>query len=395
MSMKIDMLAMSVNFASGEDIKTDKGNGDFFKVLTNKIEGSASEEITNIDEIKDIDGENNAEDDLIALMASILNNLGTIENTQAAIVEDIPELTINLELVKNMAFKAEETEGLNLENLEEVFKESEVEEFFSGLSLNLDELCLSKEQKNQLFLKLLNRIREGKEASHIEGEAELKTEKFNKFQDITVESFMDYEASDKVMENEDKLFEVGNFNQRNIIVEEKPSNLQGELSLLNRIAFSSNNITEIPKEAAPVVVRNEFLGSDVLKVVKYISNNKIEELNVKITPRELGEVNIKLLKAEDNNELIITLTNKKAYELIKENITDIEKHIANLDIKIKEVVVQVKNEVYSDFSGSFNEQFSKNDSREERKNNFSKGSSSFEEEEKTKKKDESNINLLV
>lgn len=394
MSMKIDMLAMSVNFASGEDIKIDKGNGDFFKVLTNKIEGSASEEMTNIDETKDIDGENNAEDDLIALMASILNNLGTIENTQTATVEDIPELTINLELVKNMALKAEETEGLNLENLEEVFKESEVEEFFSGLNLNLDELDLSKEQKNQLFLKLLNGIREGKEASHIEGEAELKTEKFNKFQDITVESFMDYEASDKVMENEDKLFEVGNFNQRNIIVEEKPSNLQGELSLLNRIAFSSNNITEIPKEAAPVVVRNEFLGSDVLKVVKYISNNKIEELNVKITPRELGEVNIKLLKTEDNNELIITLTNKKAYELIKENITDIEKHLANLDIKIKEVVVQVKNEVFGDFSGDFNEQFSRNSPREEKKNNIAKEGSFFEEKQESQE-DESNINLLV
>lgn len=387
--MKIDMLSMAVNFTGCEEIKVDKGNIDFLKVLTNKIEGTASEEVANLE------SEDSAEDDLIALIASILNNLGPMENTEVGSIENAPEMNMNLELFKNIVAKTEETAGVDLGDLEELFNGNEIEDFFNELSLNLDELGLSKEQKNKLFLKVLNKISEGKEATSIDGEIEIKAGEFNKSQDVSLESFMDYQASDEVLENKEKLFEVGAFKHRNIIVEEKPSNPQGELSLLNKIAFSSNNIAETPKEAAPVVVRNEFLGSDVLKVVKYISNNRIEELNVKITPKELGEVNIKLLKTEDNNELIITLTNKKAYELIKENITDIEKHLTSLDIKIKEVVVQVKNEVYSDFSGSFNEQFSKNNSREERKNNFSKGSSSFEEEEKTKKKDESNINLLV
>ncbi|MEG2017011.1 MAG: flagellar hook-length control protein FliK [Clostridium sp.] len=392
--MKIDMLAMAFNFASSEEIKIDKSNGDFFKVLNSKMEGSISEKMKNMDETENIDGESNTEEDLIALMTSILNSLGSLDNTQAETFENDPELTINLELVKDIVTKAQEIEDLNLETIEKFFSGSEVEEFFDELNLNLDELGLSKEQKKQLFLKLLNRISEGKEASHINGEVELKTEEFNKFQDVTVESFMDYQGDDKVAENKDNLFEVGNFKHRNIIVEEKPSNPQGELSLLNRIAFSSSNITETPKETAPVVVRNEFLGSDVLNVVKYISNNKIEELNVKITPRELGEVNIKLLKAEENNELIITLTNKNTYELIKENVADIEKHLASLDIKIKEVVVQVKNEVFSDMSGSFNEQFGKNSSGEGKKNNFSKECSSLEEEQENQK-DESNINLLV
>lgn len=387
--MKIDMLSMAVNFTGCEDIKVDRGSVDFLKVLTNKIEDTASEEVINLER------ESNAEDDLIALIASILNNLGSMENTEVGPIENAPDMNMNLEVFKNIVAKAEETAGVDLGNLEELFNGNEIDDFFNELSLNLDELDLSKEQKNQLFLKVLNKISEGKEASSIDGEVEIKAEEFNKFQDMSLENFMDYQASDEVLENKEKLFEVGTFKHRNIIVEEKPSNPQGELSLLNRIAFSSNNIAETPKEAAPVVVRNEFLGADVLKVVKYISNNRIEELNVKITPRELGEVNIKLLKTEHNNELIITLTNKKAYELIKENVTDIETHLASLDIKIKDVVVQVKNEVYSDFSGSFNEQFSKNDSREERKNNFSEGSGSFEEEEKTKKKDESNINLLV
>lgn len=392
--MKIDMLAMAVNFANSEDIKTDKGNEDFFKVLTNEIEGSVDAQIKDIGEAKDIDCGSKSEDELIALMASILNSLGVIENTQTESLENAPELNINLELVKEIVTKAQEIKGFNLEELEQFFSGNEVEEFFSGLNLNLDDLALSKEERNQLFLKLLNKIGEGKEIANVDGEVEFKTEDANKFQNVTGESFKDYKTSNEIQQGNDNLFGVGSFKHRNIIVEEKPSNPQGELSLLNRIAFSSNNITETTKEVTPVVVRNEYLGSDVLKVVKYISNNRIEELNVKITPRELGEVNIKLLKAEDNNELIITLTNKKAYELIKENVADIEKHLASLDIKIKEVVVQVKNEVFSDMSGGFNEQFSKNSSREGKKSDFPKEGSSLEEEQENQK-DESNINLLV
>ena len=392
--MKIDMLAMAVNFANSEDIKTDKGNEDFFKVLTNEIEGSVDAQIKDIGEAKDIDCGSKSEDELIALMASILNSLGVIENTQTESLENAPELNRNLELVKEIVTKAQEIKDFNLEELEQFLSGNEVEEFFSGLNLNLDDLALSKEERNQLFLKLLNKIGEGKEIANVDGEVEFKTEDANKFQNVTGESFKDYKTSNEIQQGNDNLFGVGSFKHRNIIVEEKPSNPQGELSLLNRIAFSSNNITETTKEVTPVVVRNEYLGSDVLKVVKYISNNRIEELNVKITPRELGEVNIKLLKAEDNNELIITLTNKKAYELIKENVADIEKHLASLDIKIKEVVVQVKNEVLSDMSGGFNEQFSKNSSREGKKSDFPKEGSSLEEEQENQK-DESNINLLV
>lgn len=381
--MKIDMLSMAMNFTGCEDIKLGQENNDFFKVLNTKIENAVLEEGLNLELEEDMD------DDLIAIMSSIINNLGLMENNQKTL--------INLEVVKDAVAKVEEAESNHLEKLTELFSDNEIEEFFNGLNLDLNELGLNKEQKNQLFIKLIKKMSEVNETTDIDREVNINVEDLNKLQDESLEGSLEYRKVMKSLEGEskDKLFEVGTFKHRNIIVEEKPSNPQGELSLLNRIAFSSGNFTESPKEASPVVVRNEFLGSDILKVVKYISNNRIEELNVKITPRELGEVSIKLLKTEDNNELIITLTNKKAYELIKENVTDIEKHLVSLDIKIKEVVVQVKNEVYSDFSGSFNEEFSKNNSREERKNNFSKDSSSFEEEEKTKKPDESNINLLV
>lgn len=414
--MKIDMLPMAVNFGNCEEIKTDKGNRGFLNFLNNKIEKSSTDKSENIKEVEINDSDKDSEDELIALMTSILNALGKLDNNQLAKTKDIPDLTINLELLEKVLVRLEQKEGINAQNLGEFLKGNKLEELLSELNLDLDKLDLSKAERTKLFIKIVNKLGEGKVSSSIEkGETGLKPEEHSEVNDIksvkymkdtkNIESTKNIQGAtmdqpesskvhDKPLDIKDKLFDLGAFKHRNIVLEEKPSNSQGELSLLNRIAFSSDSKVEIPKEVAPTVVRNEFLGADMLKVVKYISNNRIEELSVKITPKELGEVSIKLLKAEDNNELIITLANKKAYELIKDNVADIEKHLSNLDIKIKEVVVQVKNEVYSDFLGNFNEQFNKNNSREQQKNNLTKKESSFEEEQENQG-DESNINLLV
>ncbi|SHH89683.1 hook-length control protein FliK [Clostridium collagenovorans DSM 3089] len=408
--MKIDMLPMAVNFGNCEEIKTDKENRGFLNFLNNKIERSSTDKSENIKEVEVNDSHKDSEDELIALMTSILNALGKLDNNQLVKTKDIPDLTINLELLEKVLVKLEQKEGINAQNLAEFLKGNKLEELLSELNLDLDKLELSKEEGTKLFIKIVNKLGEGKASSSIEkGGNGLKLEEHSEVNDIkaakniqgakdiqgaTIENSESSKVHDKPLDIKDKLFDLGAFKHRNIVLEERPSNSQGELSLLNRIAFSSDSKVEIPKEAAPTVVRNEFLGADMLKVVKYISNNRIEELSVKITPKELGEVSIKLLKAEDNNELIITLANKKAYELIKDNVADIEKHISNLDIKIKEVVVQVKNEVYSDFLGNFNEQFNKNNSRQQQKNNLTKKESSFEEEQENQG-DESNINLLV
>lgn len=420
--MKIDMLPMAVNFGNCEEIKTDKGNRGFLNFLNNKIEKSSTDKSENIKEVEINHSDKDSEDELIALMTSILNALGKLDNNQLAKTKDIPNLTINLELLEKVLVKLEQKEGINEQNLAEFLKGNKLEEILTELNLDLDKFDLSKEERTKLFIKIVNKLGEGKASSSIEkGETGLKLEEpievndiksVKNIQDIkntesakniqgtkdiqgaTIDNSENSKVHDKPLDLKDKLFDLGAFKHRNIVLEEKPSNSQGELSLLNRIAFSSDSKVEIPKEAAPTVVRNEFLGADMLKVVKYISNNRIEELSVKITPKELGEVSIKLLKAEDNNELIITLANKKAYELIKDNVADIEKHLSSLDIKIKEVVVQVKNEVHSDFLGNFNEQFNKNNSREEQKKNLTKEGSSFEEEQENQR-DESNINLLV
>lgn len=378
--MKIDMLSMAVNFKTLGDTKITQGSEAFSEVFTTKLDkGIWEEELT-----AEVQGEEEIEENIAAMLSSLLNNI--------TLKDDSLELPVKIQDIEGFVEKIQQQGVITQENLKEVLGESNIEKFVNNL--NLKDLGLNEEDQNKLFLRVINKLKETvavSEELNVEGEEQLKTYKGDSA--FTLDYTKNLSAVG--IESEAKLFNQGSFKHRNIIVEEKSSNPQGELSLLNKIAFSTEDVSEVPRDTAPVVVRNQYLGPDVLKVVKYLSNNQIQELNVKITPKELGEVNIKLVKAEESNELIITLNNKKAFELIKDNVNEIEKHLATMEIKIKNVVVQVKNEVFSDFSGSFNEQFNKGNSRDERQNKFLKDGNSFEEEETTTKQDDSNINLLI
>ena len=398
--MKIDMLSMGVNFTNCQDIKLGQGDKNFLELLNAEVGSSDIEEGLNLD----LEKVENTEDELIALMASIINNL----NLSHLKSDNRMDIKVLDQVVEN----AQAEEIISSENLSEIFSElfseTQSDEFFKNLNVNqgdvlsgLEELnVLDKDNKNNPFVELINKVYEGKLLKKdlaIEDRFNINAEDGDISLVNDSDNFMEYKKSINIigMEKEDKLLQVESLKYRNIVVEEPMNSMDSELSLLNSIAFPSKTNSESVKENQPVLVRNEFLGSDVLKVVKYLNNNKIEELNVKMTPKDLGEINIKLLKSEDNNELIITLSNKKSFELIKENVSEIENHLVNMDLKIKQVIVQVKNEVQSDFSGSLNQQFNKNSSKEEKKNNFTNRNGVLEEEESIQGDDNSNINLLI
>ena len=398
--MKIDMLSMGVNFTNCQDIKLGQGDKNFLELLNAEVGSSDIEEGLNLD----LEKVENTEDELIALMASIINNL----NLSHLKSDNSMDIKVLDQVVEN----AQAEEIISSENLSEIFSElfseTQSDEFFKNLNVNqgdvlsgLEELnVLDKDNKNNPFVELINKVYEGKLLKKdlaIEDRFNINAEDGDISLVNDSDNFMEYKKSINIigMEKEDKLLQVESLKYRNIVVEEPMNSMDSELSLLNSIAFPSKTNSESVKENQPVLVRNEFLGSDVLKVVKYLNNNKIEELNVKMTPKDLGEINIKLLKSEDNNELIITLSNKKSFELIKENVSEIENHLVNMDLKIKQVIVQVKNEVQSDFSGSLNQQFNKNSSKEEKKNNFTNRNGVLEEEESIQGDDNSNINLLI
>ena len=80
----------------------------------------------------------------------------------------------------------------------------------------------------------------------------------------------------------------------------------------------ANSDVEVVK--APTVINQQMINDDVIQTIRYVRANGIEEIKVKISPRELGDMVIKLTKdTELNSKVVIELTNKDAYELVNRN----------------------------------------------------------------------------
>lgn len=384
--MKIDMLSIPDKFSINKDDKKSVDSDEFLKVFTNGLLEESNKEEDSLS----FKAEEEMESELISEILAIMNKLFLNQ------VNEGTNDTGNSDELLEKFNKLVGSEEFNIEGLKELNGGNQVEELLKAL--NLDGVKFSEElgsEKNLLNLlyKLIGK-EEVKEELFIQNEKEVYIENGLNNQEVKINSLANYEnyIDGLEVEKEYGLLDTGNFKHRNIIIEEKSTDIQGEFNLLNRIAYSVDNFNAEAKVEIPVL-RSEFLETDIVNLVKYINNSSTQELNVKITPRELGEVNIKLLKSEESSELIITLTNKEAFKLIKENISDIEKQLSNLSLKIKDITVQVKNEVFSDLSGSFNEQFNKDSSKEDKRKNFNRNT--FEEEEKQNIKEEANLNLLI
>lgn len=121
-----------------------------------------------------------------------------------------------------------------------------------------------------------------------------------------------------------------------------------------------NSTIEVVKE--PIVINRDNINIDFIKNIRYMVKNSIEELNVKIYPKELGEITIKLLAEEGIMKAEIKATSKETYNLLNSNMNEIKKTLENQNIRIQEVNIGIYNEDTTFFSGkekskdSFDEQ---------------------------------------
>ncbi|MCB2340780.1 flagellar hook-length control protein FliK [Clostridium estertheticum] len=89
-----------------------------------------------------------------------------------------------------------------------------------------------------------------------------------------------------------------------------------------------------------VVDKNNF-EADVIKSIKFMEVNNIKDLTVKMNPRELGEITIKLTMESGIMKASILAQNKETYNLLNNNIQDIQDRLKNMDIKIQSLDINV------------------------------------------------------
>ncbi len=123
-----------------------------------------------------------------------------------------------------------------------------------------------------------------------------------------------------------------------------------------------------------VIDKNNF-EVDVIKNIKFMEINNIKDLTVKMNPKELGEITIKLTMESGIMKASISAQNKETYNLLNQNIQDISDKLKNMDIKIQSLDINI----YED-STFFNKNSSEKNNNGKQNNN-SRTNMDLEEED--------------
>ena len=160
--------------------------------------------------------------------------------------------------------------------------------------------------------------------------------------------------------------------------------------MINNNVNKAENITEVHS------INRQTMAEDIVKNIKYMSNNGIKELMVRINPKELGEMVIKIIQEEGTTRAELKASSKDTYNLISQNLENIKKYLGEQNIKIQNVDISL----YEDTT-FFKDQTSSNNpfkgSEEDRKNaTESSRISEISTDEILEEEEEiSNINMLA
>ena len=394
--MKIDMLSMAMNNSINNDKKTEKSETGFSSILENEVDNIFFKDIQ--------DEEVEIKDELLQIIYSLISKLNINNDVDSKKIEELDSII----------------EKINPERLSELntkLDEDKIATVLNDINLNSSEIKLINNKLEDIINRTVESVR--KEIKDIHKSSLLIKDNSNTeiklIEDIKkgLENNLNKEGNGSTVENlinnnfkqiqyvednyldKDKniLLKISEGNSDTILPTKEIESGDNDLNILNNISNLEKNLMEDIADIKPVEIRSGYIVDDIGQAIRYLKNNGIEDLTLKINPKELGELTIKLIKSKGENKVIITSSSNETFKLINENIKDIESHLLNLDIKLSQVSVEIKNYGHGDFSGDLNQQFNRNTSKEERKNTFTNGKDS--EEEINKVSEETNINLLI
>lgn len=389
-------------------------------LLNNKLNNEELNEFTSKDgylenlDLSSIDVENLNNNDINNLFLSLFNNTEDVKLSDSllklsgleennlnsedikTLLKDMKDLTDNIlnniksETLSNASTKSYDDELSNkIFALLEVLPKESIEKISSSLG---DEekvkiLSVVLQEKINNSLNSLEKSKNYESRVILDESNILKEDNTLNYETSTDKNLKDNESSSKysIDENtdEDRILSK-------IIDGDDKSSFYKILNSYDR--YNKNNV-DIIKE--PVVVNKQSIDLDIIKNVKFMMRNAVQELKVKIYPKELGEMTIKILSEEGIMKAEIKAMSKETYNLLNSNLQDIKKTLIDQNIKIQEVNIGIYNEDTTFFSGEENssEGFNNNQSKE----NINKSQSILNEDENSTEDllNQSNVNLLA
>lgn len=410
----IKMVNKQTDNTISKDAKEDKS---FKNVLDNEKNTIPKKEVNEVVDIKD--------EEVEEIPENLMEQLSLIISLLPSIIEKVPNESINLDnvvkLINNTFIKETNLfidlkEGLvlsekndfkdiqsilnefvfvldedvmpNLDN--DVLKEdlsklkNEVEVFNNILSSNIPTL----DEKRVVGLKSIikEKISTAEINSNIVVDKEIEDE-------VTTTPVVEEETSDNSSEWSKNSFDNEEKVLNSILNDEEDNKVTTKFTLINN-NISSRNIEKVD---APKVINRANMVEDIVKSVKYMNSNNIKELVVRINPKELGEVAIRVIQEDGIMKANLKASSKETYSILSQNLGDIKRYLGEQNIKIQQVDISL----YEDTT-YFKEEFQGQAFNQERreKQPFNKeievNSSLIEEEFEENEVDMlSNINMLA
>ena len=262
--------------------------------------------------------------------------------------------------------------------------ENEIEVFNNILSSNIP----NSDEKSVVGLKSIikEKINVAESNSNIVVDKEIEDE-------VTHIPVVEEEASDNGSEFSKKSFDNEEKVLNSIINDGEDKKVTTKFTLMSNNISSSN----VEKVEVPKVINRGNMVEDIVKSVKYMTSNNIKELVVRINPKDLGEVAIRIVQEDGIMKANLKASSKETYSILSQNLGDIKRYLGEQNIKIQQVDISL----YEDttyFKEEFQGQAFNQDRRE--KQPFNKeievNSSLIEDEFEENEVDMlSNINMLA
>lgn len=349
--------------------KTTSKSDDFKNVLSSKANSKEEEtqrintvnDSDKIDELKEKfeeleeDRKSASKDEVNSLLNELLNLLAKLGIKEEDLKSDgeINSSSIMgklMELLKNDSAK----DSLSGDYLKSI------EKLLGNLSANLADNNEAKSGIKNLISEMSNMLN----ANQNEGEKVLTLEDMlnkNYSQD-------DREGSDENKSNNTATSKEDKF--LNSLIDDKDSSLDKINLFASRTAAIQNQGTD---NARGLTINKATFANDLIKDIKFMSNNSLKELIVKVNPGNLGEITIKLVEQDGIMKANLKANSKETTALLSQNLVDIKKQLSEQNIKIADVNI----ELYQEDTTFFREQgFGRQLSEEQGRNNSSNGGTS-------------------
>ncbi|HBG1534965.1 TPA: flagellar hook-length control protein FliK [Clostridioides difficile] len=249
---------------------------------------------------------------------------------------------------------------------------------------NIEKLSISDELKQELKLNknILNKI-----ANQNSELNKANTDHSNDIENLDIMKLRellennadeDIEVISKTIENDIKSIDLYSFDSNRM--DNLNSNKQRDDSsdILEKLAGvngnKSGNFSQVINKSVDMnKIKNDNVNlkqiesnviDDSIKAIKHMKTNDIQELTIKLRPKELGDMNIQLLKDGESMRAVVTVFNKDVFDSINKNIADLKQHLELTNVNIKDVSVQM----YSDNTNT-SDTFDKAFEQQNRQNN--------------------------